>query len=76
MFLRTLAVALVAMSSLLASQTTPQPGQATPQTFGTYRFSACDWFPDSSSTVQNSQSPEFSPSALFAECVGDSREVM
>jgi peroxiredoxin len=31
MFLRTLAVALVAICSLLASQTTPQTGQATPQ---------------------------------------------
>jgi len=31
MFLRTLAVAFVAMGSLLASQTTPPPGQATPQ---------------------------------------------
>jgi peroxiredoxin len=31
MYLRTLAVALVAMCSLLASQTTPQPGHTTPQ---------------------------------------------
>jgi peroxiredoxin len=31
MYLRTLAVALVATCSLLASQTTPQPGQTTPQ---------------------------------------------
>lgn len=31
MFLRTVAVALVAMCSLLASQTTPQPGQAAPR---------------------------------------------
>jgi peroxiredoxin len=31
MFLRPLALAFVAMCSLLASQTTPQPGQATPE---------------------------------------------
>ena len=31
MLLRTLAVALVAMSTLLASQTVPQPGQTAPQ---------------------------------------------
>ena len=31
MFLRTLAVAFVAMRWLLVSQTTPQPGQAAPQ---------------------------------------------